>query len=121
MTWRIIGNKEIEFIQYGLKQQNKIESLTGNVADFGKGFIKSQSLVEVKLGGNPLTPDDIDVLINSFKRKSVLRTLSLGDYKWLTKEQTAVTYIFICVSVVFVSIVDNYFNYMALRFYFLTT
>lgn len=65
-------------------------SLTGNVDELIPGFKKSKSLLEVKLGGNPWTPDDIDALINMFKKKCFLNNISLGEYKWLTKDQTNV-------------------------------
>lgn len=65
-------------------------SLTGNAAEFALGLKKSKSLLEVKLGGNPWTPDDIDVIIGCFKKKCFLTNVSLGEYKWLTNEQNKV-------------------------------
>lgn len=71
--------------------------LTGNASEIVIGLRKSRSLLEVKLGGNPWTPDDINEIISIFRKRCFLKNISFGEYKWLTKDQTNV-YITICLT-----------------------
>lgn len=70
------------------------DSLSGIADEIAIGLLRSKSLDEIYLGGNPWSDDDIQAFSTAFvTSKDIvphITKLSFGEHRWITKETAQV-------------------------------